>query len=89
VLITEPLPNQRPTTYRAAGLAAAAAANKLHWAGVLAVKIVIPTSVSAGRLRENVDVLDFRLDGDDMSKIAGMDRADDRTGPDPLTIGEY
>ena len=56
---------------------------------MLAVKIVIPTSVNAGRLRENVDVLDFKLDGDDMSKIAGMDRADDRTGPDPLTIGEY
>ena len=50
--------------------------------------IVIPKSVNAGRLRENIDVLDFKLDGDDMSKIAGMDRADGRTGPDPLTFGE-
>ncbi len=49
--------------------------------------IVIPKSVNTGRLRENIDVLDFKLDGDDMSKIAGMDRADGRTGPDPLTFG--
>jgi len=51
--------------------------------------IVIPKSVNAGRLRENIDVLDFNLDDDDVSKIAGMDRADGRTGPDPLTFGEH
>jgi 2,5-diketo-D-gluconate reductase A len=50
--------------------------------------IVIPKSVNAGRLRENIDVMDFKLDDDDMSKIAGMDRADGRTGPDPLTFDE-
>jgi 2,5-diketo-D-gluconate reductase A len=50
--------------------------------------IVIPKSAHAGRLQENIDVMDFKLDDDDMSEIAGMDRADGRTGPDPLTFDE-
>lgn len=47
--------------------------------------IVIPKSAKHKRIEENRDVFDFRLDEDDMHKIALLDRADGRTGPDPMT----
>jgi len=49
--------------------------------------IVIPKTVNAGRMRENFAVFDFALDEDDLAKIATLDRADGRMGPDPLTFG--
>ncbi len=45
--------------------------------------IVIPKSVHVVRLRENIGALDFRLDGDDMSRIEALDSGDGRMGPDP------
>ena len=47
--------------------------------------IVIPKTVDPGRLRENIDVWDFALDADDLARIAGLDAADGRIGPDPMT----
>lgn len=44
--------------------------------------IVIPKASSAARLAENLDVFDFALDTDDMTKIADLD-AGGRIGPDP------
>jgi 2,5-diketo-D-gluconate reductase A len=34
---------------------------------------IIPKASSAHRLRENLDLFDFKLDGDDMDRIAGLD----------------
>ena len=47
--------------------------------------ILIPKTVSAERLRENIAVWDFTLDGDDLARIAALDSAEGRTGPDPMT----
>ena len=49
--------------------------------------IVIPKTMSAARMRENFDLFGFALDEDDMARIAALDRADGRIGPDPLTFG--
>jgi 2,5-diketo-D-gluconate reductase A len=49
--------------------------------------IVIPKTMHAARMRENFDVLGFTLDRDDLTKIAALDDADGRMGPDPLTFG--
>ena len=48
--------------------------------------VVIPKSVTPSRIRENIDVADFALDGGDMAAIAGLDRGE-RLGPDPATFG--
>ena len=48
--------------------------------------IVIPKTVNEGRMRENLDILTFALDADDMAKIAALDDPEGRMGPDPLTF---
>lgn len=47
--------------------------------------IVIPKSVHKDRIVANLDVFDIELDADDLKAIDGMDTADGRTGPDPVT----
>jgi 2,5-diketo-D-gluconate reductase A len=46
---------------------------------------VIPKSANAGRIRENLAVFDFALDGEDLAAMAALDRADGRVGPNPMT----
>jgi 2,5-diketo-D-gluconate reductase A len=48
--------------------------------------IVIPKTVHEDRMRENLDILDFTLDADDMAKIATLDGPEGRMGPHPLTF---
>ncbi|HEY5207234.1 MAG TPA: aldo/keto reductase [Roseiarcus sp.] len=47
--------------------------------------IVIPKTVRLERLKENVGVFDFRLDGDDMKRIETLDSVGGPMGPDPAT----
>ena len=47
--------------------------------------IVIPKSVHAERIQENINVFDFQLTDNDMDAIAALD-GDNRTGPDPATM---
>lgn len=47
--------------------------------------IVIPKTVDEGRLKENIDVFDFKLDEGDMRTIAALDTPGGRIGPDPMT----
>jgi 2,5-diketo-D-gluconate reductase A len=51
--------------------------------------IVIPKSANPDRQGENLQALDFRLDAEDLERIAGLDRSDGRSGPDPdkFTMG--
>ncbi|HLM51215.1 MAG TPA: aldo/keto reductase [Solirubrobacteraceae bacterium] len=44
--------------------------------------VVIPKSVTPERIRANLDVFDFELSEDDLSRIEGLDRGE-RIGPDP------
>ena len=48
--------------------------------------VVIPKSVTPSRIRENIAVTDFELDGSDMDAIAALDRSE-RLGPNPATFG--
>jgi 2,5-diketo-D-gluconate reductase A len=47
--------------------------------------VVIPKSVNASRIKENHDVLDFALDGDDLETIGKLDDGSGRIGPNPMT----
>ena len=49
--------------------------------------IVFPKTMSAERMQENLDVLDFELSAEDMAAIATIDRGPGgRTGADPDTF---
>lgn len=47
--------------------------------------VVIPKSVTPGRIAQNFDVLDFRLSDEEMDAIGELDE-DRRIGPDPRTF---
>ncbi|MFI0862849.1 aldo/keto reductase [Streptomyces smyrnaeus] len=47
--------------------------------------VAIPKSVTPARVRENIDVFDFELSGEDMARIAELN-TDTRLGPDPETM---
>jgi 2,5-diketo-D-gluconate reductase A len=47
--------------------------------------IVFPKSVTPARIRENIDIFDFELSGEDHEAITALNR-DERTGPDPDTF---
>jgi 2,5-diketo-D-gluconate reductase A len=44
--------------------------------------IVFPKSVTPSRIRENIDIFDFELSGEDVEAISALNR-NHRTGPDP------
>lgn len=44
--------------------------------------VVLPKSVTASRIRENIDVFDFALDADDLASIGTLESGQ-RTGPNP------
>jgi 2,5-diketo-D-gluconate reductase A len=47
--------------------------------------IVFPKSVQPERIRENIDIFDFELSGEDVEAISALNR-NERTGPDPETF---
>jgi len=48
--------------------------------------IVFPKSVKPARIKENIDIFDFELAGEDVEAISALDRGE-RFGPDPDTFG--
>ena len=44
--------------------------------------IVFPKSVTPARIKENIDIFDFELSGEDVEAISALNR-NHRTGPDP------
>jgi 2,5-diketo-D-gluconate reductase A len=67
----------------AARLERTAAQVVLRW-HVQRDSIVFPKSVTPARVRENFELFDFKLTGDDMEAITGLDRGEaGRTGPNP------
>jgi len=44
--------------------------------------IIFPKSVTDGRIKENIDIFDFELSGEDVEAISTLNR-NQRTGPDP------
>ena len=44
--------------------------------------IVFPKSVTPARIRENIDIFDFELSGEEVEAISALNR-NERTGPDP------
>jgi 2,5-diketo-D-gluconate reductase A len=44
--------------------------------------IVFPKSITPARIKENIDIFDFELSGEDHEAITALNR-DERTGPDP------
>ena len=49
--------------------------------------VAIPKTATPARIAENIAVFDFALSAEEMARIAGLDRADGRTGPDPDSFG--
>jgi 2,5-diketo-D-gluconate reductase A len=47
--------------------------------------VVFPKSVTPARIKENFELFDFELSGQDMAAITGLNR-NERTGPDPDTF---
>ena len=47
--------------------------------------VVFPKSVTPARIRENIDIFDFELSGEDHEAITALNR-NERTGPDPDTF---
>ena len=56
----------------------------LRW-GLQHGRSVIPKSTTPSRIAENIDVLDFELSDDEMTRIDGLD-TDRRGGPEPDEI---
>jgi 2,5-diketo-D-gluconate reductase A len=44
--------------------------------------IIFPKSVTPARIRENIDIFDFELSGEDVEAISALNK-NERTGPDP------
>ncbi|WP_158861916.1 aldo/keto reductase [Leifsonia sp. AG29] len=57
----------------------------IRWELQLGV-IVIPKSTTPERIRQNIDVFGFELDGDDLDAIAALETGE-RTGKDPDDLG--
>jgi 2,5-diketo-D-gluconate reductase A len=47
--------------------------------------IIFPKSVTPARIKENIDIFDFELSGEDVEAISALNR-NQRTGPDPDTF---